>query len=60
MHPLPARGANVYALLKREKVVLTVAAVQQLEQRLLSPIRRRPWDAHPADFVSHNKKHIGK
>ena len=41
---LPQLGANVYDLLKREKVVLTKAAVRQLEARLLAPVRRRPWE----------------
>mmetsp|Transcript_25543 Transcript_25543/g.33256 ORF Transcript_25543/g.33256 Transcript_25543/m.33256 type:complete len:332 (-) Transcript_25543:195-1190(-) len=43
-HVLPSSGANVYDLLKREKVVMSRAAVEELQKRLLTPIRRKPWE----------------
>jgi len=60
VHALPTRGANVYDLLKREKAILTVGAVQQLEQRLLHPIRRKPWDAHSPEYIFHARKKFFK
>lgn len=44
VHVLPSIGANVYDLLRREKVVLTLGAVSDLQQRLTTPIRRKYWE----------------
>ena len=40
---LPCKGANVYDILRRKALVLTVGAVKQLSARLAAPVRRRPW-----------------
>ena len=44
VHVLPSIGANVYDLLRREKVVVTLGAVEQLTARLTAPVRRNYWE----------------
>lgn len=41
---LPTFGVNVYDMLKREKIILTVEAAEALQERLLSPIHRNYWE----------------
>lgn len=41
---LVSNHANVYDLLKREKLVMPKAAAVALQARLLNPIKRKPWE----------------
>lgn len=41
---LSSLGTNVYDMLLREKLILTVPAVAALEKRLLTPIKRHYWE----------------
>lgn len=51
MHKLIFLGLNVYSMLKHETLVLTVAAVKKIEQRLLYQLHRPDYSRVSKKFM---------
>lgn len=45
MQVVPAKGLNVYSILQRDYLIMSVAGVERVVQRLQSPLK--PWSPKP-------------